>query len=160
MHGMVRLMLLLVLALAANGCDQRDGGESRESNLIVLDSEETGSAGLNMRLEELSRTRNSSSVRVTYQEGDSVPSSLFIVRGLYEIAKDRGFSYWLTLDRNKDSDGNTMYVVGFTNEEDPDIAAEFGDQYSDLNQNDPMHQIQSLEEYDILFNPEKASKVR
>ena len=84
---------LFILLLA--GCAQV------ESNRLFYDSIKTNpdeGKPLNMAIKEIKREEKYSIIEVTYISGASVPSSMFTLKGMYEIAKIRGASHFINLN--------------------------------------------------------------
>lgn len=98
--------------------------------LIILDAQEMGATDMDIRFEEISRTKNTSRVRITFIEGTSVASSMFIGRGYFEIGKARGFRYVATYKEKDIDDDTSENVAGFTNRADVSLAKEFGPRFS------------------------------
>jgi hypothetical protein len=70
-------------------------------------------------LKEVSRTKNTSTLYVYIREGSSVGVSVFIGCSFSNIAKKRGFKYFITLEEEMDKVGY-KYLVGFLNEQSLD----------------------------------------
>lgn len=133
------------------------GCSKPQHQLIVIDSRDYGDPNFLMKFEEISRTKNTSTVRITSQKASSVGSSLFIMKGFYEIAKVRGFKYFTSLDYKNLSREQGIYIGGFTNNKDADIKKEFGEQFSYENDYGQQRKIASVEQYDFLFDKTKNS---
>jgi hypothetical protein len=82
---------------------------------------------LRMRFEEVERTPRYSVVQVTFTSGASVPSSMFIVRGMWDIARQRGLPFFINLKEWKSADGKSMYKVGFSDSDRVDVPSFFGE---------------------------------
>lgn len=79
---------------------------------------------------EWERNANTSKLRLTYQNrGLSVGSSMFMVRGFYEVAKSREAEYFVNLKEWEDSKGGKLYIAGFTKAKDADLEKEFGEEF-------------------------------
>ena len=74
---------------------------------------------------------------------------MFIVRGLYDIARERKTDYFINLKEWKDVDGGWMYLVGFSNDKNIDPAKYFGlpDPLPKLGK----HQFLSVKDLDLIF---------
>jgi hypothetical protein len=104
------------------------------TSLVVVDSSDFGDTNTHMRIEEIERNENTSKLRLTYEKmGSSVGSSMFIMRGFYEVAKSRGTEYFINLKEWDDPNGGHCYIAGFTNTKDADIKKEFGAEYELVN---------------------------
>ena len=80
---------------------------------------------LKMRFEEIERAPHYSIIRVTHESGASVPSIMFVTRGMWEIARIRGTPFFITLKEWLDEDDRWMYKVGFAPNDKVDIASYF-----------------------------------
>lgn len=139
------LLLCSLLLMSLFGCSKSQPG------LITLDSADTGPPELVMKFEEISRTKNTSTARVTTEKESSVGSSFFIMRGFYEVAKARNFRYFTSLDVSQDDRGDSIIVAGFTNNKDADIKKEFGPQFSPKDQFGPKRLFSDTAELDKIF---------
>lgn len=85
-----------------------------------------GGKDLKITFREVSRDEKTSLVKVTYRSGASVASSMFVVRGFYDIAKARGAKYFVNLKEWDTPDGDHVYLVGFSNDTNVSIPEYFG----------------------------------
>jgi hypothetical protein len=85
-----------------------------------------GGKDLNMVFREVSREEKTSLAKVTRRSGASVHSSMFVVRGFYDIAKARGAKYFINLREWDGPDGDRMYLVGIANDRNVSIPQYFG----------------------------------
>lgn len=108
-----------------------------------------GGKDLVMKLEEVRRDAKTSEVKVTQTSGASVASSMFILRGCYDIAKARDAAFFIKLKETKAADGSTLLLLGFTNDNKIDPKAHF-DLKEALPDNDE-HQFMSVKELEALF---------
>ena len=123
---MSRLPILLVCAssLVAAAAD--------DPPLYVAEVQESsGPKPLKMRLEEIERGANYSVVQVTRISGASVPSTMFVVRGMWEIARRRNAAYFINLKEWTTADGKTLYKAGFADTDQLDVKAYFGESPAD-----------------------------
>jgi hypothetical protein len=123
---MLRLPVLLVClcSLAATAAES--------PALYVAEVEESsGPKPLKMRLEETERGSKHSIVQVTRSSGASVPSVMFVVRGMWEIARRRNAAYFINLKEWTTDDGKTLYKVGFADTDQVDVKAYFGEAPAD-----------------------------
>ena len=79
-----------------------------------------GGKDLIMKLEELRRDAKTSEIKVIHTSGASVPSSMFIMRGCYDIAVARQAAFFIKLKEWKADDGTTHMLLGFSNDENMD----------------------------------------
>ena len=136
-------------------------GDDTQPDLIVLDSQEMGVTNFTMRFEEVSRTINTSTAKVIFDKGSSLPSvgsSMFIMQGFYKIANARGFKFFTSLSTKEDSEGNWIHVGGFTNNKNADIKKEFGDQYSYENKYGQKSMFRNVKQLDMLYKKTSLDK--
>jgi hypothetical protein len=84
-----------------------------------------GGKDLIMTFREVSRDERTSLAKVTFRSGASVPSSMFVARGFYDIAKARGAKYFINLKEWDGPDGDRMYLVGLSNDRNVSISQYF-----------------------------------
>ena len=75
-----------------------------------------GGKGLVMTFTEAERHPRYSIVKVTYVSGSSVGSAMYVVKGCWEIARQRGLEYFINLKEWGDSAGNAVLKIGFTDD--------------------------------------------
>ncbi len=125
---------------------------TNEVALIHLDSRDyNGSSNLVMKAMELERNAKTSKIKVVYEKGGSVGSSMFVAMAFYEIAKARGFRYFINLKEWEDQDGSWTYICGFTNKKRTDIKKEFGPEFSDLDDAGEKKHVMSVSVCDKVF---------
>ena len=113
---MLRLGLLLALASSLATAPAAEKPE-----LYVTEVQESdGPKPLKMRLEEIEREPKYSIVQVTRSGGASVPSIMFVVRGMWEIARRRDAAYFINLKEWSPEDGKWLYKVGFAETDQTD----------------------------------------
>lgn len=113
--------------------------------LIHLDSRDyNGSPNLVMKAMELERNAKTSKIKVVYEKGGSVGSSMFVAMAFCEIAKARGFRYFVNLKEWDGEDGSWMCTCGFTNKKRADIKKEFGSEFSDLDDAGKKREVMSV----------------
>ena len=119
--------------------------------LVVVDSADYGDTESMMKLVELERNAKTSKLRLTYKKLSSpVGSSMFILWGLYEVAKARGTEYFISLESGSDVSGETIFIAGFTNTEDADIRKAFGGSYSRTTDHGQPLKYWSVSEWEFL----------
>jgi hypothetical protein len=69
-----------------------------------------------MTFKETKREGDISTVKVTMTSGASVPSAMFIMRGIYDIDKIRKKNYLIKLSEKEEEDGSWTYRFAFTND--------------------------------------------
>lgn len=108
---MCALFLITSVLVAFSGSSAiADGLIKREVNQV-----NPGGKNLIISFAEVRRDEKVSTARVVFVSGASVPSSMFIMRGFYEIARARGATHFIKLKEWRAEDGNTMFLVGFAN---------------------------------------------
>ena len=120
--------------------------------LVQVNSADFGDTNCLMKIIEIERNANTSKLRLTYKNmGSSVGSSMFIVRGFYEVAKARGAEYFINLKEWDDSAGGRLYIGGFTHTKDADIHKEFGNEYALTNDYGQSRGYMSVTQFSALF---------
>jgi hypothetical protein len=102
-----------------------------------------------MEFQELKRHSRTSLVKIIYKSGPSVPSAMFVVRGMYEIARERGSHYFIKLKEWKSDDGASMMLVGFCDDKNINPTAYFG--LSEKLPASDEHAFLSVANYDLIF---------
>jgi hypothetical protein len=139
--------LIAVLLLALGGI-----AEAEEALLHrEVNEKNPGGKDLVMTFQEMRRDEKTSTVKTTMKSGASVPSSMFIVRGFYDIAKARGATHFIKLKEWKDSDGASMYLVGFSRDKGVDPKKYFG-LAEPLPKSDEL-QFMAVKDFDLIFKP-------
>lgn len=132
------LVFLLVLSDMSLGIDLYHG----EVNIKAKEGKD-----LIISLNEVERQEKFSIIKVKHISGASVPSSMFVVKGCYEIARIRGMKYFINLKEWTDEEGYWVYKIGFsdTNRVDPKMFFGNGiDETKDL-------EFMSVEDYDVFW---------
>ncbi len=126
-------------------------------SLVELNSADYGDTKNFFRIVELERNANTSKFKLTYKKmGSPVGFSMFIARGAYKVAKARGTEYFLFLKEWDDGDGGRIYIIGFTDNENPDIQAEFGEEFSStLEDGQTARPLLSVSQCALLFEGQK-----
>ena len=99
---------------------------------------------LRIRFEEIERSRRYSVVQVTFTSGASVPSSMFTVRGMWEIARQRGLPFFIMLKEWEASDGKWMFKVGFSDSARVDVQSFFGESPQEV-------RFMSVKQFESIF---------
>jgi hypothetical protein len=132
------------------------GATTNAVPLVQVDSRDFGDTNCFMRVVELERNANTSKLRLTYQKlGSSVGSSMFIMRGFYEVAKARGAEYFINLKEWDDQNGGRIYIAGFTNVKEADLKKEFGDEFSYENESGQKRGFMGVTQLKIIFERQK-----
>lgn len=147
-------LMLIFVTLMLWGCSiaQHSPGTAKlEPVRYRNEVNETNAGGKNlvMTFEELRRDEKTSTVKVTFRSGASVPSIMFIVRGFYDIANARHALYFANLKEWKAEDGGWMYLAGFSNDKTVDPYQYFGLPVS-LPKLDA-HNFMAVKDCDLLF---------
>lgn len=132
------------------------GAATNALPLVQIDSRDFGDTNCLMRLVEIERGTNTSKLRLTYQKlGSSVGSSMFVMRGFYEVAKSRGVEYFVNLKEWDDEQGGRIFVAGFTNAKDADLKKEFGPEYDYKNEFGQKRDFLSVSQFKPLFERQR-----
>ena len=100
-----------------------------------------------MALDEVDRQEKFSIIRVKFTSGASVPSSMFVIKGCYEIAKIRGMKYFINLKEWADERGDWFYKIGFSEDNHIDPKVFFED---DIDETKDLEFL-SVENYDVFW---------
>jgi hypothetical protein len=150
MKSLVPIIVVIILIASHAGVAANSTG------LVQIDSRDFGDTNSLARIMELERSRNTSKLRLTYQKmGSSVGSSMFIMRGFYEVAKARGAEYFINLKEWDDKNGGRVYIAGFTNTKDTDLKKEFGEEYSYENEHGQKRGFMSVSQLKAFFERQK-----
>jgi predicted Zn-dependent peptidase len=147
-------LMAVTLLLAAHA-----GAATNSTALVQVDSRDFGDTQCLMKIVELERNANTSKLRLTYQKrGSSVGSSMFIMRGFYEVAKARGAAYFVNLKEWDDQQGGHLFVAGFTNTKDTDLKQEFGKEFDYANEYGQKRECLSVAQFKMIFErPSRSS---
>lgn len=120
------IVLIVALPLVALA------GVAEKPDLYVDEVDESaGAKPLKMQLQELERAPRYSIVQVTRSSGASVPSIMFVVHGMWEIARARKSAYFIILKEWTTKDGKWLYRVGFADSDQLDVKEYFGESPSE-----------------------------
>jgi hypothetical protein len=103
------------------------GGESDLYSDSINQPSTGSSKGFVMSFTEVERQPHYSIIKVKYTSGSSVGSAMYVVKGCWEIARQRGMEYFINLKEWRDSEGNGLMKVGFTNDRSVDLQTYFGE---------------------------------
>lgn len=110
--------------------------------------------GFDITFTETERGENYSLAKVDYKEGTSVGSSMILMKCVYEIAKARGFEYFVNTYQNDDE---SMMKIYFTNDESIPLKELVGDDYSaEVQEVYDDVGMTSVSMFDIMFAPDEA----
>jgi hypothetical protein len=112
-----------------------------------------GGKPLILEFEEQSRDERTSTARVTFKSGASMPSVLFVVKCFVEIGKKRNAAYLVILKEWKSENGDWMYRVGFSEDREINPSVYFGVPVASATQGQP--QFLSIADLDRVLNPQK-----
>jgi hypothetical protein len=147
MRHRVAFAVIVAVLVASNA-----KAATNATDLVQVSSADFGDTNCLMRIVELERNANTSKLKLTYKKmGSSVGSSMFIMRGFYEVAKARGTEYFINLKEWDAPDGGYFYIGGFTNTKDADIHKEFGNEYSLTNDYGQARGYMSVSQCRMLF---------
>ena len=140
----------LAVALLTSGCANEAAKPT--SMLVQVSSADYGDTKCMMKIVELERNAKTSRLRLTYKKmGSSVGSSMFIMRGFYEVAKARGAEYFTNLKEWDDPDGGRIFIAGFTDTKNANIHDEFGKEFSLTNDYGQARGYMSVSQCNLLW---------
>jgi len=144
--------LLATFILGFGVMSSHAGTDTNGVTLVQIDSKDFGDTNSLIKIVEFERNTNTSKLRMTHQKmGSSVGSSMFIMRGFYEVAKARGEEYFINLKEWDDKDGSRIYIAGFTNTKDADLKMEFGAEYDYNNESGQKRGFMSVSQLKMFF---------
>jgi len=150
-------------AVAQPSVEQQRSVAAEPERLVQIESKKTDNAILYMKATELERGAKTSKVKVVCQikpgHVAALAQGMFVARALYDIAKARKCEYFVNLKEWDDTDGNRIYIVGFTNNKDADIKREFGQQYDYNDEAGQKRESLSVLQFAVLFEEPLASGV-
>lgn len=123
---LVRCLFSITVILGIVACSS-SGREAAAPALHedAIDQRNPGGKDLRITLREVRREAAVSEIVVAFSSGGSVASSLFIVKGMYAIAKLRGNAYFVKLREWEADDGTRHFLVGFTDDEHTAVKRQF-----------------------------------
>lgn len=128
------------------------GAETNSTILVQVDASSFGDTSSLMKIVELERNAKTSKLRLTYKKlGSAVGSSMFIMRGFYEVAKARGTEYFVNLKEWSEEQGSRIFIAGFTNNKDADIKKEFGEEFSSESDHGQKRLLLSTSQFKMVF---------
>jgi hypothetical protein len=148
MHIANLTLVLLTAWFCGCAAPQHPAGDPPTLHRREVNQNNPGGKDLVMTFEELQRDEKTSTVKVTHGSGASVPSIMFVVRGMYDIAQARGASHFILLKEWEDADGGWMYLAGFSRDENVDLQKYFG--LSEPLPNDKQ-EFMAVKDYDLIF---------
>jgi hypothetical protein len=146
--------LPVVVAMLVACCVQ---AATNSASLVEIKAADFGNTNSTVKIVELERNAKTSKLKLTYGPMGSsvVGSSMFIMRGFYEVAKARGTEYFTNLKEWDDPDGGRLYIGGFTNKKDADILTEFGEEFSLTNEYGQTRMFMSVSQCKMLWGDTK-----
>lgn len=135
-----QIVIILVLAFHL-GCE-RIGSDEESEGLFEWSTNGSGIEKMDIRMEEVRRDSSSSLVRIEYHSGSSVPSSVFIACGLAELAKQRGFRFFIKADSFSEKEDE--YLIGFPQSNTNEAIINLGEEFQDYSTSDIID-IQTLD---------------
>ena len=141
-----RLVTLLITLAFASFATAADVLHRREIN-----QKNPGGKDLVMTFEEIRRDEKTSTAKVTFVSGAAMHSSLFVMRGFYDIAQARRAPYFIQLKEWEGKDGAWMYLVGFSHDKGVDPKKYFD--LTDLVPTGSKHEFETAADFDTVFKP-------
>ena len=112
-----------------------------------------GGKDLTMTFEETKREGDISTVKVTMTSGASVPSAMFIMRGVYDIAKIRKKGFLIKLSEKEEEDGSWTYRFGFANDSKVNPQKHFN--LKEPLPDDEGYTFMAVKDLDLIFKGQK-----
>ena len=106
-----------------------------------------------MTFEETKREGDISTVKVTMTSGASVPSAMFIMRGVYDIAKIRKMDFLIKLSEKQEDDGSWTYRFGFANDSKVKVQKHFN--LKEPLPDDDGYTFMAVKNLDMIFKGQK-----
>jgi len=152
-------MKVTILVIAVAGLTTWNSKAATISTALVqLDSKNFGYTNCSIHVVEFERNARTSKIKSTWGKCDAAGEpGFFLMRAFYEVAKARGAGYFVQLKRWDDPKGGMIDIVGFTNRQDADVKKEFGEEFSYENESGQKRHFMEVSEWQMLFDPEKAS---
>jgi hypothetical protein len=122
-----------------------------EDKVVLYSDTYTAPAGngpaMTITLREIERNERTSEVRVVKTAGGPTAATMFVVKGMYSIAKARKMKFFINLKEWTGKDGEWNYIIGFSNDDTVDVKTYFKDQF------DPGKELtfMSVEQSAMLF---------
>lgn len=113
---MTKIALCILLTATLPAASLHTAPAHAAQSLIHMKADEATSGKgkpLRMELREIERGPHRSVVETEFQSGASVPSSLFVMKGLCAIAVDRGAAYFRKISEVPQTHG-TRYVIAYS----------------------------------------------
>jgi len=155
-YGMKKKLVILPLCiLFISGCSSNT---QKHVSLVQINSRDYGDNKHVMKIVEIERNPKTSKLKLTYEKmGSSVESSMFIMRGFYEVAKARGAEYFINLKEWNDPNEGRIFIAGFTNTKNTNIHDEFGKQFSLKNDYGQARGYMSVSQCNLLWGQSPTS---
>jgi hypothetical protein len=112
-----------------------------------------GGKDLVMTFEETKREGDISTVKITMTSGASVPSAMFILRGVYDIAKIRNMAFLIKLSEKEEDDGSWTYRFGFANDSKANPQKHFN--LTEPLPDDEGYTFMAVKDFDMIFKGQK-----
>ena len=149
---------ILVVALLAGGCANKTRSNlkspAKSASLFEYNSSDFGDTHYLIRIVELERNVKTSKLKLTCETWlPPTAGIMWTMRGIFEIAKVRGFEYFINLKEWDDDDGGHFYIIGFTNKVGPNIHDEFGDEFTLTNEYRQPRGFFSVSDCRSIFEP-------
>jgi len=147
------LISLYCLACANKKKENAEQTEPTHQELFHAEIDIKVNEGKNliMTFDEMERQEKYSIIKLKLISGASVPSSMFILKGIYKIAKMRKALYFLNLKEWEEKDGSYFHKIGFSNDNTINAKDYFGE---DIDMNKGV-EFTAVKDFDILWGNEK-----
>lgn len=150
---MKAIIVMVCLVVSVGVCV----AQTNEAPLVKINAKDFGNTNSPAKALELERNGNTSKIKVVNNNSRSVGESMFVALAFFEVAKARGFEYFINLKEWTDNDGGRIYIAGFTNRKNADVKKEFGAPYTAKDQNGERRTYLSVSQFKRLW-PDQVKK--
>ncbi|SDT91461.1 hypothetical protein SAMN05444156_0696 [Verrucomicrobium sp. GAS474] len=156
----MRLSLSLAVVLFAFSCAGfgQTPAPAAEEPLVHFQSDLVADPGYDIEVTEEKREGNTSTLLAIHRKGDPRGSLVMGTKAIYQIAKARHAAYFITLKEKMRPDGNWSLVVGFPDNDHPNVETDFPVPYSKKNLSGKTRVCFSVAECAVLFEPKAEPK--
>lgn len=146
-----RFFLLVLVWIGVASIQFSDAAD--ELHRREVNQKNPGGKDLIMTFEETKREGDISTVKVTMTSGASVASAMFVMRGVYDIAKIRKMDYLIKLSEKEEDDGSWTHNFGFSNDSKVDPQKHF--KLKDPLPDDDGFKFVAVKDFDLIFKGQK-----
>ena len=118
---------------------------SAKETLITLDTRNLEIDHYDVRVEEVERDENISTVKIKRSSGPSSDESLFVIRAFCLIAEAREMQFFFILKEGEDENGAYTYTVGYLKKQVQNLKGHFG-----ITENKPVTDKDLMDSKDLM----------